>query len=405
MIPIADAGVPRGRRPVVNIALIAINVVVFLYELSLNDFETFRFTYQFGVVPSELTSGAELLLIPVLTPIGLIKVDVASPIHPWGTVFTSMFIHGGWMHIIGNMLFLWVFGDNIEDRLGHVKYLLFYIVAGIAAVWTQAAIDIDSRTPLIGASSFSTDLAPSVRLRRAPESPTWHTSEGSCGVLIMAVYLLGEAPFVHCGYDLHLITFPYNRITTLVVFIFITGDYRGCVAHRRDGLHPGRHGQGTLPGLPAQLPFVRQLDRVSRESLGSRGGTRRRAVDHRFHHARPSGHGRGTSTAIPASGACCWLSLRCPGCARAGRTPLGRRPLPETVGRLHGQLTVRADSGFYAHALVAVCREMDVRFSITIRQHTRLRNLIEAIPEADWRPILDGRRSRRGRDHLQSLSE
>ena len=181
MIPIADAGVPRGRRPVVNIALIAINVVVFLYELSLNDFETFRFTYQFGVVPSELTSGAELLLIPVLTPIGLIKVDVASPIHPWGTVFTSMFIHGGWMHIIGNMLFLWVFGDNIEDRLGHVKYLLFYIVAGIAAVWTQAAIDIDSRTPLIGASGAIS------------------------GVL-----------------GAYLITFPYNRITTLVVFIFIT---------------------------------------------------------------------------------------------------------------------------------------------------------------------------------------
>ena len=165
----------------VNIALIAINVVVFLYELSLSDFATFRFTYRFGVVPSELTSGAELVLIPVLTPLGLITVDVASPVHPCGTVFTSMFMHGGWMHLIGNMLFLWVFGDNIEDRLGHMKYLLFYVAAGIAAVWTQVAIDVDSRTPLIGASGAIS------------------------GVL-----------------GAYLITFPYNRITTLVIFVFIT---------------------------------------------------------------------------------------------------------------------------------------------------------------------------------------
>ena len=76
-------------------------------------------------------------------------------------------------------------------------------------------------------------------------------------------------------------------------------------------------------------------------------------------------------------------------------------------GGARGQLTVRADSGFYAHALVAVCRKMDVRFSITIRQHARLRNLIEAIPEEDWTPIplLDGRRRRGGRDHLHPFPE
>ena len=99
---------------------------------------------------------------------------------------------------------------------------------------------------------------------------------------------------------------------------------------------------------------------------------------------------------------------------REGRANTARRRrtlLRETVGRVRhagarGQLTVRAGSGFYAHALVAVCREMDVRFSIAIRQHKGLRNLIEAIPEGTGGPsILDGRRSRRGRDHLQSLSE
>ena len=86
--------------------------------------------------------------------------------------------------------------------------------------------------------------------------------------------------------------------------------------------------------------------------------------------------------------------------------------LRETVGRVRyggarGQLTVRADSGFYAHALVAVCRAMDVRYSITVRQHARLRNIIEAIPETDWTPIslLDGRRRRRGGDHLHPFPD
>ena len=95
---------------------------------------------------------------------------------------------------------------------------------------------------------------------------------------------------------------------------------------------------------------------------------------------------------------------------RANTTRGAAHFLRETVGRVRhagarGQLTVRADSGFYTHALVAVCRAMHVRFSITIRQHARLRNLIEAIPEEDWTPIRDGRRRRRGRDHLHPLPE
>ena len=152
MIRISDADVVRKRRPVVNIALVAINVVVFVYELSLSDFETFRFTYRFGAIASELTSGEELLTVPVLTNLGAIPLDVASPIHPWGTIFTSMFMHGSWMHLLMNMLFLWFFGDYVENRLGHLKYLLFYLVAGIAAAWAQVAIDLDSEVPLIGAS-------------------------------------------------------------------------------------------------------------------------------------------------------------------------------------------------------------------------------------------------------------
>lgn len=178
MLPISDASVARGRRPVVNIALIAISALVFIYELSLNEFETFRFVYRFGVIPSELTSGEELKVIPVAPGLG---VDVASPIAAWGTVVTSMFLHGGWMHFLGNMLYLWVFGDNIEARLGHFRYLLFYLGAGVAAAWTQVATDVDSRVPLIGASGAISG--------------------------VLGAYLL---------------TYPYNRVTTLVFFFFIT---------------------------------------------------------------------------------------------------------------------------------------------------------------------------------------
>ena len=139
----------RSPRPLVNVTFIAINALVFIYMLSLNDFETFQFVRRFGVIPSELTSGEELKIIPITANLG---VDVASPIPPWGTAFTSMFIHGGILHFVGNMLFLWGFGDKVEYKLGHFKYLVFYLGTGIAAVWTQVATDLDSRAVLIGAS-------------------------------------------------------------------------------------------------------------------------------------------------------------------------------------------------------------------------------------------------------------
>lgn len=84
------------------------------------------------------------------TPDG--PLDITTPFTTWGTLLTSMFIHGSWMHFIGNMVFLWVFGDNIEGRIGHVLYLLFYLGAGVAAAFAQIAIDPSSQTPTIGAS-------------------------------------------------------------------------------------------------------------------------------------------------------------------------------------------------------------------------------------------------------------
>lgn len=113
----------------------------------------FAAVYRFGVVPHELTGGAAYGLVTYRDSLGALhQVDLTSPVPTFMTMFTSMFLHGGWMHLGGNMLFLWVFGDNIEDKLGHAKFLAFYLAAGAVAVWTQVLVDPSSQVPMIGAS-------------------------------------------------------------------------------------------------------------------------------------------------------------------------------------------------------------------------------------------------------------
>jgi len=138
MIPISDEGGRLRRFPVVTVSIIALNAFVFLYEMSLGDRNLQVFVLRYGVIPLEITSGRDL--VPTI------------PWPIWATLVTSMFMHGGWMHIIGNMLYLWVFGDNIEDALGHGRYLAFYLVCGLAAAGAQILVDPSSRVPSIGAS-------------------------------------------------------------------------------------------------------------------------------------------------------------------------------------------------------------------------------------------------------------
>jgi membrane associated rhomboid family serine protease len=135
LIPISDE--PRARRfPYVNIALILACIIVFIYELTLSERETNSFFFDYGVVPAELSDLAEgRLSLPELA-----------------TVITSAFVHGGILHLVGNMVYLWVFGDNVEDVLGHFFYLLFYFVAAIGAVALQVAVDPDALIPMVGAS-------------------------------------------------------------------------------------------------------------------------------------------------------------------------------------------------------------------------------------------------------------
>jgi membrane associated rhomboid family serine protease len=124
VFPVSDV-IPSKTTPYVTIGVIALNALVFLYELQLSRPELQRFALTFGVIPADFS---------------------------WTAVVTSTFLHAGWMHLLGNMLYLWIFGDNVEDRLGHAIYLVFYFGCGGAAALGQLAVTPDSTIPMIGAS-------------------------------------------------------------------------------------------------------------------------------------------------------------------------------------------------------------------------------------------------------------
>ena len=124
MIPLRDV-IPSRTTPFVTIGLIVVNVLAFLYEMTLDERSLEAFILYFGLVPAAFA---------------------------WVAVLTSMFVHGGLLHVGGNMLFLWIFGDNVEDRMGHGRFIVFYLLCGAAAAFAQTAITPDSLVPMVGAS-------------------------------------------------------------------------------------------------------------------------------------------------------------------------------------------------------------------------------------------------------------
>jgi membrane associated rhomboid family serine protease len=176
LIPLRDYR-RSGSIPYVTFALIIINALVYLYQVMLqgqpsefgqNISQADIFIYRYGLVPRELTHLQDL---PPLIPF--------APRFIWITLFTSMFLHGGLLHIAGNMLYLWIFGDNIEDAMGHLKFLVFYLLCGAIAALSQVMISINGTNPIIGASG------------------------AIAGVL-----------------GAYLMLFPYSRILTVVIFFF-----------------------------------------------------------------------------------------------------------------------------------------------------------------------------------------
>jgi len=154
MIPLRDTQ-PSYTFPFVTVAIIVLNVLAFLYEFSMDPYEFNFFIAHYGVIPTRLE---------------------------WMDVLTSIFLHGGWLHLIGNMWFLWIYGDNVEDILGHSQFLIFYLLCGLAATMVHVVFNGDSRVPTIGASGAIAG--------------------------VMGAYV---------------VKFPHSKITTLVpVFVFIT---------------------------------------------------------------------------------------------------------------------------------------------------------------------------------------
>jgi len=135
VIPLRDSIRPK-HKPIINWILILINFLIFFYELKLIPSQLNQFFYHLGVIPAET--------------IGVIN-GLNPPVY-LATFFTAMFLHGGWVHLIGNMWFLWIFGDNVEDHLGHLRYLIFYLVTGIIGSIVFILATPVSKVPIIGAS-------------------------------------------------------------------------------------------------------------------------------------------------------------------------------------------------------------------------------------------------------------
>jgi membrane associated rhomboid family serine protease len=138
MIPLKDDN-PTTNKPVVTYFIIGLCILTFLIQFTSQSYKTGNIFYSYGLIPSVLMGHNQL-------PIDLYAIP------GWLTIFTSMFMHGGFMHLAGNMLYMWIFADNIEDNLGASRFLIFYLLSGIGAAMTQVLMDTNSQIPMVGAS-------------------------------------------------------------------------------------------------------------------------------------------------------------------------------------------------------------------------------------------------------------
>ena len=138
MIPLKDDN-PTSGKPILTYFVIGSCVLIFLIQITSQSYKTGQLFYSYGLIPSVLMGNNQL-------PLDLYAIP------SWLTIFTSMFMHGGFMHLAGNMLYMWIFADNIEDDLGPKRFLLFYLLAGVGAAMTQVLIDTQSQVPMVGAS-------------------------------------------------------------------------------------------------------------------------------------------------------------------------------------------------------------------------------------------------------------
>jgi len=221
MIPLHDDN-PSSSPPYVTFILIGICVLVFFWELSLGK-QLQMSVYSLGAIPAVVFGGQslppELQVVP-----------------PWLSVFTSMFMHSGWMHLIGNMLFLWIFGDNVEDAMGHGRFIVFYLLCGIFAVVAQALPDPNSVVPMIGASGAISGVL------------------GAYLLLYPHARVLVVIPF---GFYLHTMRIPAGLV---LAFWFVIQLVSSIVAGKQQGgVAFGAHIGGFLVGM-ALIPLFKRRD-------------------------------------------------------------------------------------------------------------------------------------------------
>jgi len=218
MIPLRDDN-PVRSTPVVTIGLIAACALVFVWQLTLPPGAAQSAVYALGFVPAVLFGQAEIPGAVVPAPF---------------TVLTSMFLHGGLMHLLGNMLYLWIFGDNIEDRLGRGRFIVFYLVCGVVAALAQALPDMDSQVPMIGASGAISGVL------------------GAYVVLYPRARVLVALPL--------LIVFYTFRVPALLVlgFWFLAQLMSSLAVSTDGGVAFGAHVGGFVAGLVLIRPFLRE---------------------------------------------------------------------------------------------------------------------------------------------------
>ncbi len=186
-IPIGDDNSRRETTPIIVYLLIAANFAVWMKQLSLGD----AFTMGYSTIPYELTHGVDLAGMHIVRAGDeAVRMDFYPGPHPiYLTALSSMFMHGSWMHILGNMLYLWIFGDQIEDLLGHGKFLLFYLLCGLAADAAQVMAAPDSLIPCLGASGAIAGVLGAYLVRFGSNPVRVLTNRGVANV--SAIYVLG----------------------------------------------------------------------------------------------------------------------------------------------------------------------------------------------------------------------
>ena len=196
MIPFRD-NIPSRTFPLINICIIVTNVLVFFYELSLGSRGLDRLIAHYGIIPAAVLAWprSDVALSAVAVPF-----------------FTSMFLHGGWLHLIGNMWYLWIFGDNVEDRLGHFTFLIFYLLCGLGAGIVHTVLNYNTRVPSIGASG---------------------AIAGVLGAYVMSYPNARVLTLIPIFVFVQIIEIPALIVLGVVVGVYLRGEMQTALARRR----------------------------------------------------------------------------------------------------------------------------------------------------------------------------